>query len=200
MKTLRGFILFLSVLISALFIIYLIFFVEKYPPGIISRSLIIGDSVDSHNGVIVYNNGPDYSKSHGKHFTKNDSFYYGKKWQCVEFIKRYYYEHFHFIMPDGMGYAKDFFNSGLGHGKLNKQRGLLQFQNNGDEPPAVNDILVFGGKYGHVAIVTHVADSEIEVVQQNIYLTPREKFTLKFENGRYTIGEKKKPNGWLRLP
>jgi hypothetical protein len=192
--------LFLIILIATLFAVYLIFFIDKYPPGILSRSLTIGDSVDSYNGIVVYNNGPDYPKSHGKHYTKDSSFYYGKKWQCVEYIKRYYYDHFHFQMPDGMGNAKDFFKPGLKQGALNKQRGLLQFENGGDEPPAVNDILIFGGKYGHVAIVTSSNDHEIEVIQQNIYLTPREKFCLRYENGVYTVGDKKKPNGWLRLP
>lgn len=200
MKRFKKIALFLAGCIAIILIVYFLFFIDKYSPDIISRSFTIGDSIDSFNGIAVYNNGPDYPKSHGKHFTKDSSFYYGKKWQCVEFIKRYYYKHFHFVMPDGMGHAKDFFNPSIKQGNLNPQRGLLQFHNSGNEAPAIDDILVFGGKYGHVAIVTGVNNHEIEIIQQNIYLTPREKFRLQYEGGKYIIGEKKMPNGWLRLP
>jgi surface antigen len=179
--------------------VYFLFFNKRYPLNILSNSLTIGDSLDSFNGVIVYNNGMDYPKSHGKHYNKDSSFYYGKKWQCVEYIKRYYFDYLHFEMPNGMGNAKDFFDSSVKHGELNKQRGLLQFTNDNTELPKVNDILIFGGKYGHVAIVSAVSEKEIEVIQQNIYMTPREKFSLSFENGKYSVGKKRKPNGWLRL-
>ncbi|MCE3279992.1 MAG: Amidase [Bacteroidetes bacterium] len=190
----------LFIFVVLIITVYFLFFSKRYPLNILSHSLIIGDSVDSFNGVIVYNNGMDYPKSHGKHYNKDSSFYYGKKWQCVEYIKRYYFDHLHFVMPYGMGNAKDFFDSSVKHGELNKQRGLLQFHNTNKEPPKVNDILIFGGKYGHVAIVASVKEKEIEVIQQNIYMTPRETFPLSFENGKYTIGKKRKPNGWLRLP
>jgi surface antigen len=192
-KFFKIFFLLLILLIS----VYFIFFSKRYPLSVITHSLKVGDSVDAFNGVIVYNNGMDYPKSYGKHYSK-DSFYYGKKWQCVEYIKRYYYDHLHFSMPDGMGNAKDFYDPQVNNGRLNKRRGLVQFRNDSISRPAVNDILVFGGKYGHVAIVTKVNDNEIEVIQQNIYMTPREKFPLKQVNGIYSVGERKKPNGWLR--
>lgn len=199
MKTLKKFLsIFLILIVSAL-ILYFLFFSKRYPLSVISHSLAVGDSVDSFNGVIVYNNGMDYPKSHGKHYNKDSSFYYGKKWQCVEYIKRYYFDHLHFVMPNGMGNAKDFFDSSVKHGQLNKQRGLSQFQNDNTGAPKVNDILIFGGKYGHVAIVTSVNEKEIEVIQQNIYMTPRETIPLSFANGRYSVGKKRKPNGWLRL-
>jgi surface antigen len=200
MKKLKRVLSILLILIASAFTIYLLFFSKRYPLTIISHSISIGDSVDSFNAITVYNNGMDYSKSHGKHYNSDSSFYYGKKWQCVEFIKRYYHDHLHFTMPDGMGHAKDFYDPGTDHGKLNKQRGLLQFQNDNDKAPAIGDILVFGGKFGHVAIVTKISETEIEVIQQNIYMTPRETFTLSFHNGKYSVGKNKKPNGWLRIP
>lgn len=195
-KFLKYFSLFLLLLITT----YFIFFSKRYPIYTITHSFQIGDSLDAFNGVAVYANGMNYSESHGKHYTPDSSFYYGKKWQCVEFIKRYYYDHLHFTMPNGMGHAKDFFDPKVRNGQLNKQRGLLQFKNDSTSKPEVNDILIFGGKYGHVAIVTNVTETEIEVIQQNIYMKPRELFPLEFKNGRYTVGDKKKPNGWLRLP
>jgi surface antigen len=179
--------------------VYLLFFKNRYPLHLLSHSLSVGDSLDSQNGIIVYNNGMDYSRSHGKHYNKDSSFYYGKKWQCVEFIKRYYHDYLHFTMPDGMGHAKDFYDPKVNSGELNKQRGMIQYTNGSNEPPKTNDILVFGGKYGHVAIVTKVNSDNIEIIQQNIFMTPRESLPLQNHKGLYTVGKKKIPNGWLRI-
>ena len=49
----------------------------------------IGTVLDHENGVAIYSNGDEAYKSHGKHFSK-DGYYYGRRWQCVEFVKRYY--------------------------------------------------------------------------------------------------------------
>jgi surface antigen len=190
---------FISITLLLLVVIYFLFLQKRYPLYAITNSFTIGDSVDSFNSVIVYNNGIDYPESHGKNYSKDSSYYYGKKWQCVEYIKRYYSDYLHHKMPNGLGNAKDFFNSKLKHGELNKERDLLQFKNDSTDCPKVNDIFVFGGKYGHVAIVMNVTKVEIEVIQQNIYMTPREKFKLTLKDGIYTVGEKRKPNGWLRM-
>lgn len=188
-----------SIAILLLIVIYFIFLQKRYPFYAITHSFAVGDSVDSYNGIVVYNNGIDYPKSYGKHYTKDSSYYYGKKWQCVEYIKRYYYEHFHHKMPNGFGHAKSFFDNKLKDGELNKERGLIQYANGSSSPPKIGDILIFGGKYGHVAIVTKVTNEEVEVIQQNIYMIPRETFKLIANNGIYTIGEKRKPEGWLRM-
>ena len=194
-KILKYFFVFLLILVS----VYFIFFNKKYPITVITHSFTPGDSLDSFNGVAVYNNGASIATSHGKHYSVDSSCYYGKKWQCVEFIKRYYYDHLHFKFTDGFGNAKDFFDKETKQGQLNKRRGLVQFINGLNEKPKVDDILVFDGSLGHVAIVTHVTDDEVEVIQQNIYMTPRQTFVLKYENRNYTIGEDRKPFGWLRL-
>lgn len=196
---LKKFLKFLSVAILLLIAVYLIFLQKRYPLNAITHSFSIGDSVDSFNGVVVYNNGMDYPKSYGKHYSKDSVYYYGKKWQCVEFIKRYYYDYYHHQMPNGFGNAKDFFDNTIKDGKLNKARGLIQYRNESSSCPKIGDILIFGGKYGHVAIVTKVTNSEVEVIQQNIYMSPRETFKLIVNNGKYTIGENTKPEGWLRM-
>lgn len=195
-KFFKYFFLFMLLLIA----VYFLFFSKRYPLHTLVHSPAIGDSLDCFNGVVVYSNGVTYADSHGKHYTADSSFYYGKKWQCVEYIKRYYHDYLHFDMTNGMGNAKDFFDIHVQHGALNKTRGLLQFYNGMSEKPKPNDIFVYGGKYGHVAIVSKVSDVEVEVVQQNIYMKPREVFPLFFKNGLYTVGDKKKPNGWLRIP
>jgi surface antigen len=187
-----------AILLILVLAVYFIFFSRVYPLHVIVHSWTVGDSLDSHNGVAVYNNGPDYPQSHGKHYSADSSYYYGKKWQCVEFVKRYYYDALDHRMPDGFGHAKDFYDPAVKHGSLNKRRNLLQFVNGGNEKPAPGDLLVFGGKYGHVAIITEVTDDEVQVIQQNIFMHPREAFPLLIKDGAYTIGDKRKPVGWLR--
>lgn len=199
MKLLKKILRIALVLTGVLVLVYFVFFSRAYPPYVVLHSWSIGDSLDSFNGVAVYSNGADYPESHGRHYTPDSSYCYGKKWQCVEFVKRYYYAHLHHKMPDPFGHAKDFFDAKLQHGALNKKRGLLQYYNGMNEKPQADDLLIYGGKYGHVAIVTKVSDDEVEVIQQNIFMHPRQTFPLIVKDGTYTIGDSKKPNGWLRL-
>ncbi len=172
---------------------------DKKQDSIIHQSEVgAGTKIDEYKGVAVYSNGSDYMSSHGLNYSK-DGYYYGYKWQCVEFVKRFYYEKYKYKMPDGAGNAKYFFNPMLQQGELNKQRGLVQFQNGGDIKPAADDLLVFTkGSYGHVAIICDVGDDWVEVIQQNSEV-PRERFKLVVKDGRYTIRGDKEPAGWLRL-
>jgi CHAP domain len=188
-----------GLLLMLIFSVYLIFFSRQYPPHLVWHINTIGYIQDSLDGVYIYNNGIRYDESHGKHLSSDSNYYFGKKWQCVEFVKRYYYMHYQFRFTDGMGHAKSFFDPAVKHGTINKQRGLLQFTNGGEEKPCPGDLLIFDGKFGHVAIVSAVLENELEMVQQNILLTPRERIPL-FKNGsRFTIGDSKKPLGWLRM-
>lgn len=126
----------------------------------------IGDIVDSLDGVNVYYNG-SVSNVSGR-TTTADGYNIGQKYQCVEFIKRYYYEHFKHKMPNSYGHAKDFFNPALADGAFNKERGLYQYTNPGAEKPQKGDLIVFGkGTYGHVAIVASVNAASITIIQQN---------------------------------
>ena len=50
-----------------------------------------GDPIDNLNGVTVYFNGHSWNIL-GKNFAP-DGYYLGLKYQCVEFVKRYYYLH-----------------------------------------------------------------------------------------------------------
>lgn len=161
------------------------------------RSLI-GKKIDSYKNVNVYYNGIIYTRAYGENYS-NDGYFYGQKWQCVEFVKRFYFMAKNHRMPDVWGNAKDFFDDKLPQGELNNQRGLIQYKNGGNVKPAPDDLIVFTDtKFGHVAIVTKVTSDNIEVIQQNIYGHPRQLYKLTEENGKYIVGDKRKPAGWLR--
>lgn len=160
---------------------------------------LVGRSLDSYRNIQVYDNGLLYFRAYGRHFS-SDGYYYGQKWQCVEFIKRFYFDSIGHRMPDVMGHAKDFFDPLLSHRGYNAQRDMVQFLNGGDEPPAPDDLLVFRDtEYGHVAIVVSVDADRVHVIQQNIIGRPRQTFTLRRMNGAYSIISSRSPAGWLRV-
>ncbi|MPM06083.1 hypothetical protein SDC9_52378 [bioreactor metagenome] len=169
--------------------------------GINKKEYTIGKPVDSLNGVYVYYNGP-ISNVCGRNVSA-DGYNIGQKYQCVEFVKRYYYQYLHHKMPDSYGHAKDFFNTKLKDGQKNKARGLIQFSNPGKSKPKPDDLVVFGGTdhnpYGHVAIISFVSNSEIEIIQQNPgpYASSRVRYPLKKINGKWKINNEN-ILGWLR--
>lgn len=159
----------------------------------------IGDQIDNYKGVAVYYNGSKIDISHGQHYSA-DGYYYGQKWQCVEFVKRFYYEALKHCMPDTLGHARDFWDNRVPSGKLNHRRGLLQYRNGGTDKPQADDLLVFtNGQYGHVAVISKVGEDYIEVVQQNVEGYTRQVWPLFNNSGRYFIGDGQQPAGWLRL-
>lgn len=161
----------------------------------------IGQPVDSLNGVIVYYNGSIDNVS-GRN-TTDDNYNLGLKYQCVEFVKRYYYKRLNHRMPDSYGHAKDFFDTTLKDGQLNKRRNLIQYNNPGSSQPKVDDLIVFDGtkfnKYGHVAIVSQVSEYSVEIIQQNPGPNgkSRQSFSLKKENELWSIANDR-ILGWLR--
>ncbi|WP_299525677.1 CHAP domain-containing protein [Winogradskyella sp.] len=161
----------------------------------------MGEELDNLNGVSVYYNG-GVDNVNGRALTE-DGYNLGLKFQCVEFVKRYYYEALNHKMPESYGHAKDFFNSNLKDGQINKQRGLIQHTNPSKSKPKVNDLLVYSGtlsnKYGHVSIISKVKEKEIEIIQQNPgpYGNSRETYSLSFEDGQWLINNSR-VLGWLR--
>ena len=133
------------------------------------KSSKIAKVVDVYNGVNIYYNG-NIANVNGRSVTK-DGYNLGLKYQCVEFVKRYYYENLNHKMPDSYGNAKEFFDQSLSDGAYNQARGLTQYSNKSLSKPAEGDILVFNGNqynaYGHVAIISKVFSDKIEMVQQN---------------------------------
>ncbi len=161
----------------------------------------VGQKVDELNGVTVYYNGGVGNVS-GRELTE-DGYNLGLKYQCVEFVKRYYYEELNHKMPDSYGHAKDFFDSNVKDGKNNKQRNLTQYTNPSKSKPKVNDLVIYSGttinKYGHVSIISRVTDKEIEIIQQNPgpFGDSREKYSLINEDGKWKM-DNDRILGWLR--
>lgn len=165
------------------------------------NTLEIGTIVASYKRIPVYENGIMFFRSQGKHYAP-DGYYYGQKWQCVEFVKRFYKQFFAHEMPDVWGHARSFFDQSIDDfGGLNKKRGLFQYNNGGFVAPKVNDILVFTDtQYGHVGIIKAVNANSVEIIQQNIFAKPIQMFKLEQKKQRYFISSPRQAQAWLRLP
>ena len=85
-------------------------------------------------------------------------------------------------------------------GQRNVQRILIQYSNPGKMKPQVEDLIVFPGNkynpYGHVAIISKVANDYIEVVQQNTGFGSRATFRIKKTGNWWKININ--ALGWLR--
>jgi len=160
----------------------------------------VGRVLDRYRDVPVYDNGLLFFRSYGRNYSPN-GYYFGQKWQCVEFIKRFYYQAMGHQMPDVMGHAKSFFDDRLPDGAFNPRRGLVQYRNGSTHKPGPDDLLVFTDtKFGHVAIVTAVTNNSLEIIQQNILSGTRRQFSLVTSNGHYFVTSPRRPAGWLRTP
>lgn len=162
----------------------------------------IGREIDNYKGIPIFYNGVLMFDGHGKNYSKG-GYYYGQKWQCVEFIKRFFYDIYGHVMPNVMGHAASYFDPHIPDGLENKERGLVQYHNGSQTPPKEGDLVVFNNtlsKFGHVAIISKVLDESIEIVQQNQFLFSR-KFVKKIiKHGCYFLGEGSDTvAGWLRF-
>lgn len=160
-----------------------------------------GDPLDEFNGVSVFYNGAINHVS-GR-LTTPSGYNLGLRYQCVEFVKRYYYQRFAHEMPNSMGHAKAFFSATVANGALNPDRRLLQYRNGAGATPQEEDLIVFApwvfNRYGHVAIVSAVGPDFIEVIQQNPgpFGTTRERYALEQQGLRVAHD---RVLGWLRRP
>ena len=163
----------------------------------------IGKVVDSYKGVDIYYNGLVRNVS-GRNTTK-DGYNLGLKYQCVEFVKRFYYEVYGHKMPNSYGHAREFFNPVLSDGDINGDRGMFQYKNGSQAKPKADDLIVFGAapfnKFGHVAIISRVSNDYIEIAQQNPGSgnASRAKYPLKNASGKWHV-DNQYIDGWLRLP
>jgi len=161
----------------------------------------VGDIIDSYNGVDVHFNGKVFNVQ-GRNVA-SDGYNLGLRYQCVEFAKRYYYQHYNHRMPNTYGHAKDFFDESLGDVGFNTARGLIQFRNTRRYMPETGDLIIYGptkkNPYGHMGIITWVGVDQVEMIQQNWGKKTRRTLKLAEYQGIYTIADWELV-GWLRMP
>ncbi len=161
----------------------------------------IGDIIDTYEGIPVFYNGKSITHVKGRNLSA-DGYNYGLKWQCVEYVKRFYHQKYGHKMPNSYGHAKEFFNKNLGDIAYNPDRGLMQYKNVRYDKPQVNDILVYDSyktnPFGHIGIISEVGPDYIMLVQQNVGKKTRQKLKLVEYNGIYTVADFD-VLGWLRL-
>jgi len=124
-----------------------------------------GTALGSLNGVVNYSDDPTTmpSPQPGDYI---NSQYVGLKWECVEYVQRYYYLEYSmnlYSLSGGLN-ARDFY----GHA-ANMQ--LTAYANGGSTAPQVGDILCFSqtsSGLGHVAIIRAVGSSTVPVIQQTV--------------------------------
>ena len=175
-------------------------FVTRSNPNMCHRA---GDVLDVLDGVAIHYNGGIHA-THGRNRTP-DGYNIGIRYQCVEFIKRYFWERHKHRMPDSYGHAKDFFDPQLPDGGWNARRAMVQHVNGGGTKPAKGDLVVFRpwlfNRYGHVAIVASVSNNTVEIAQQNPgpWGKTRTSYPLVCTENHWFI-EHPRLLGWLRLP
>ena len=160
----------------------------------------VGQVIDDYNGVHVYYNGKNFTNVVGRNVTY-DGYNLGLKYQCVEYVKRYYYQVYGHKMPNSYGHAKDLFDKDLKDIEYNPARGLMQYKNVRYTRPQEGDILVYdsysGNPFGHTGIISEVGDDYIELIQQNFGNKSRIKLKLVEYEGIFTIADYN-VLGWLR--
>ncbi|MFH0810164.1 MAG: CHAP domain-containing protein [Pseudomonadota bacterium] len=123
---------------------------------------------------------------------------HGKKWQCVEFVNRFYAEAFGMDIEGGD--ARYYYQRAA-------SKGLEAFSNGSAASIQPGDVLCSEGPpYGHVAIVRSVEPDGLHIVQQNWFNDARDLNTvlsLSVRDGRTHVGGfgyRHPICGWLRAP
>ena len=124
-----------------------------------------GEETGTYKDVPVYYNSFNLNSCDGSRNYHEDGYSYGLKWQCVEYVRRFYKD-VHNHEMNRYGHAKDYFRVNIKDGQLNTERNLIQYHN-GTVKPQIDDIIVWGGEYGHVAIITKVTNTRVYIIAQN---------------------------------
>ncbi|GAA5434992.1 CHAP domain-containing protein [Deinococcus aquaticus] len=136
-----------------------------------------GAEIGSLDGVKAYYNdgvqSPEESASGNRNYSKDGYKYeYGLKWQCVEFVRRYYYDRLGVEFVPRSGNAEDYFDKNTPNGNVNTRRKLNQFKIGSTEKPKYQDLIIFGpnpfSSVGHVAIVSSASEDNFTIAQQNV--------------------------------
>ena len=93
----------------------------------------------------------------------------GLKWQCVEYVNRYYKLVYGMNLKSTSiyGNAANYWNWS-GHSTI----GLTKYSNGGSTSPQIGDMIVStANTYGHIAIVKNVTATTVEIIDQNFSST-----------------------------
>ncbi len=122
---------------------------------------------------------------------------YGLRFQCVEYVRRFYHLIKGIETREGMtgdkwnGDASTYFQTA-------NEKGLDAFSNGGSVPPQADDIITFqGGLYGHVAVITVVTNEYIEFIEQNLSRTGTGR--LAYDAATHRVANRDVPGGKLTL-
>lgn len=149
-----------------------------------------GAPIGNFHECLAYSNG-NYSNAYlGR---------YGYRYQCVEWVNRFYVQMMVHKNMRGMGNAEDYYDNYL-------TLGLCRYPNGGTESPRPGDILCSnGGDFGHVAVVREVGSNYVKVIQQNWFNDSRDnnmQLGMTVSGGHYTVAgfsASYPVQGWLRL-
>ena len=157
-----------------------------------------GNVVGTFDNVSAYSNGSVSNVSNEYNYYNSTNT--GMKWQCVEYVNRYYLAKFNKNIRVAGHNAIDYFPNAQSHG-------LTAIPNNGSQAPKVGDIVCSnGGSYGHTAIIREVGSNYVKVIQQNWYNNSNDnsvQLTYSNQNGVHSIGNFSASYpvvGWLTLP
>lgn len=174
----------------AIFVLAL-FFISLAPRSFAATSF--GTYLGQFNTVSAFSNGSVNYYSSISNFMA-DGFYTGIKWQCVEYVRRYYYTIFNTRLSNSVaGDAGTWFSNASG-------LGLTAYQNGqSTSAPQVGDILC---STTHIAIIKRISGNKIYTAQQNVSQDSSDvdkQLTLSVSGGKYTLsGGYGTLQGWLR--
>lgn len=152
----------------------------------------IGEVIDNYNGVEVYFNSIPFTTK-GENISE-DGYYFGEKYQALEFVKRYYFEVYNQKL-ENIQDIKELYNHNLKDGEFNELAMLTQYSNPSNHPIKEGDILVFKPNFynsdGHVAIISKVSGDKLEIVQQNCWKSTRKELKLESRENKWYIADEK---------
>jgi surface antigen len=152
-------------------------------------NLAFGSIYGYIGNTAVYSNGPKYTSTTRSYLNGVDL---GYQFQCVEMVRRFYYQFYNKQM--GAGYnALNFYGNAW-------RWGMTAYANGGGMAPKPGDVLCFngnaGGGYGHVAIIVEVGSDYIIIGQQNVYKDTH--VGKKYSRSGNTVNASH-VQGWIRL-
>jgi len=163
-----------------------------------ASGLSFGTQVGEYNGVTAYSNYEiDYVSDE---YNYVDAYNTGMKWQCVEYVNRYYYIVYGMEIRIPGTNAEDYYDTA-------SDRGLVAYPNGDTTSPQPGDVLCSnGGTLGHVAIVREVEGDSLHVIHQNWANTEADNdktISMSVSDGHYTVSGfsgSYPVQGWLRKP